>query len=308
MTTVNDTAENRKKCLCPECPSYPRDCRGEILFCALGKSECDIKAGGCNCSICPVYYENGLTGLYYCDKEEVGAGKTLIRKKRSYEDDSFYRAIMDIKDMAALGESVICAMGSMKKLPFSLDDLHFIPAQVDRIPLNREDEVGTSVCIGPDAKKPLYVSSPIMISGMSFGAVSKNVKLVIAQAASRLKIAFNSGEGGILEDCINIGKDYLIAQYATGRFGINEDMLKQIAAIEIRFGEGAYPGKGSYLPAGKVTPEIAKIRGLNSGDPAYSPARHSDMTTPFELKEKVRWLRDMTGVPVGAKLGCGNIE
>jgi glutamate synthase domain-containing protein 2 len=123
-----------------------------------------------------------------------------------------------------------------------------------------------------------------------------------------LKIAFNSGEGGILEDCINIGKDYLIAQYATGRFGINEDMLKQVAAIEIRFGEGAYPGKGSYLPASKVTPEIAKIRGLNSGEAAYSPARHSDMTTPFELKEKVRWLRDMTDVPVGAKLGCGNIE
>ncbi len=232
-----------------------------------------------------------------------------MRKKRSYEDDSFYRTIVNIKDMASRGESVVCAMGSIKKLPFSLDDLHFIPAQVDRIPLNREEEVNTGVCIGPAARKPLNVLSPILISGMSFGAVSKNVRLVIAQVASKLKIAFNSGEGGVLEEEINIAKDYLIAQYATGRFGINENMLKQVAAIEIRFGEGAYPGKGSYLPASKVTPEIAKIRGLKSGEAAYSPAHHADITTPQELKEKINWLRNMTdGIPIGAKLGCGNIE
>lgn len=144
---------------------------------------------------------------------------------------------------------------------------------------------------------------------MSFGAVSKNVRLVIAQVASNLKIAFNSGEGGILDDELSTARDYLIAQYATGRFGINEDMLKHAAAIEIRFGEGAYPGKGSYLPASKVTPEIAKIRGLRSGEAAYSPAHHTDITTTQELKEKVSWLRDLTGgIPIGAKLGCGNVE
>jgi glutamate synthase domain-containing protein 2 len=86
-------------------------------------------------------------------------------------------------------------------------------------------------------------------------------------------------------------------------------MLKQVAAVEIRFGEGAYPGKGSYLPASKVTPEIAKIRGLKSGEAAYSPAHHADITTPQELKEKVKWLRNLAdGIPIGAKLGCGNVE
>ncbi len=232
-----------------------------------------------------------------------------MRKRRSDEDDSFYKTIVNIKDMAAKGESVVCAMGSLKKLPISLDDLHFIPAQVDRVPLNREDAVNTAVCIGPAAKRPLKVSSPIMISGMSFGAVSKNVRLVIAQVASKLKIAFNSGEGGVLDDELNIAQDCLIAQYATGRFGINENILKHVAAVEIRFGEGAYPGKGSYLPASKVTPEIAKIRGLKIGEAAYSPAHHADITTPQELKEKVSWLRDLTdGIPIGAKLSCGNIE
>ncbi|CAG1005970.1 methylamine---glutamate N-methyltransferase subunit C [Methanosarcinales archaeon] len=309
MMIVQNTPENRKNCLCPECPSYPHDCEAEILYCSMGKSICDIKASGCTCSLCSVYFENKLTGLYFCDKEEVGASNTLMRKKRSWEDGSFYRTIADIKDMAAMGESVVAAMGSLKKLPLSLDDLHFIPAQVGSIPLNKEDEVNTGLCIGPEAGRPLKVSSPILISGMSFGAVSKNVRLVIAQVASKLKLAFNSGEGGVLEESLKIAKDYLIAQYSTGRFGINENMLKQVAAVEIRFGEGAYPGKGSYLPASKVTPEIAKIRGLKSGEAAYSPAHHADITTPQELKEKVKWLRNLTdGIPIGAKLGCGNVE
>ena len=232
-----------------------------------------------------------------------------MRKKRSDEEISFYQTVVDIKDMAAIRKSVIRSMGSLKKLPFSLDDLHFIPAQVYRIPLNREDKVNTVVNIGHNAKKPLKISSPIMISGMSYGATSKNVKLIIAHVAPKLKIAFNSGEGGILDEELNTASDYLICQYATGRFGIDEKILKQVAAVEIRFGQGAYPGKGSYLPATKMPPEVARIRGLRGREAAYSPAHHYDMTNPQEIKEKVSWLREVTeGVPIGAKIGCGNVE
>ena len=306
---VQNSEENRKHCICFNCPSYPHDCKGEVLYCATGKSNCDIEVKGCICTICPVYHENNLKGLYFCDKEEVGESKTLMRTKRSGEEDSFYQTVMDIRDMAATGNSVVRSMGSLKRLPFSLDDLHFIPAQVDKIPLNREDEVNTEICIGPNAKKPLTISSPIMISGMSYGATSKNVKLVIAQVATNLKIAFNSGEGGIREEELTVASDFLIGQYATGRFGVDEKMLKRVAAVEIRFGQGAYPGKGSYLPASKMTPDIAKVRGLNGGEAAYSPAHHHDMTNPHEIKEKVSWLRTVTGgVPIGAKIGCGTIE
>ncbi len=307
---VEDTKENREKCLCPDCPSYPHDCKGEILYCGLGKSDCDIKARGCNCSNCPIYYEYKLDGLFYCDKEEgIGSSNFMMRKKRSNEDSSFYQSIVNIKDIANTGESIPCSMGSLKKLPFSLDDLHFVPAQVDRIPLNRNEEVNTRIIIGSGSRKPLRASTPIMITGMSFGAVSKNVRQVIALIAAQLKMAFNSGEGGILEDEIKIAKDFYIGQYATGRFGVGEELLKNVAAVEIRFGQGAYPGKGSYLPASKMTPEVAKARGLKRGEAAYSPAHHPDMTTPQQIKDKVSWLRDITGgVPIGAKMGCGNVE
>src|SRR4030043_200265 len=233
-----------------------------------------------------------------------------MRKKKSNEDEEFYQTVSDIKTIAETGESIVRPMGSLKKpgCALSFDNLHFVPAQVAKIPLDREEKVNTEVVIGPAAKKPLKVSSPIMITGMSFGATSKNVHLVISRVAKDLKIAFNSGEGGILEEEYK-AKEFLIGQYATGRFGVNEDVIKKVAAVEIRFGQGAYPGKGSYLPAKKMTEEGANLRGLKTGEPAYSPAPHHDRKTPEEIKNKIDWLREITGgVPIGAKIGCGNIE
>jgi len=253
--TVANTEENKMKCICPGCPSYPYLCEGELLFCATGKSGCAIDINGCICYSCPIYSDNNLIGLYFCDKERVDESKSLIRRKRHDESEAFFSSMVEIKDIAKTGKSVIGSMGSLKKLPFSLSDLHFVPAQVAKIPLTREDNVNTEVLIGPKSKKPMKVSSPILISRMSFGAVSKNVRLIICATANELKIGFNSGEGGILKE--ELGSDYLIGQYSTGRFGIMEELLSNFSAIEIRFGQGAYPGKGSFLPSKKMTLEIA---------------------------------------------------
>ena len=130
------------------------------------------------------------------------------------------------------------------------------------IPLNLEDHVNTEISIGVKATKPLTIKSPIMISGLSYGAVSKITRLVISETASKLKIGFNSGEGGVLTEEIEDNIGNIIVQYSTGRFGVDEKILKNAGAIEIRFGQGAYPGKGSYLPAEKMTAEIAEKRGL----------------------------------------------
>lgn len=307
-TAVENSEANRKKCICRKCPSYPEGCSGELLYCSIGKSKCDIGARGCICDGCPVYFENDLEGLYFCDKEAVGNSGYVMRKKRTGEDPDSYSEIADIKDTAETGKPGVLSMGSQKRMPFSFSDIHFVPAQVSKIPLDKEESVGTSVIIGPSAKKPLRLNSPIIISGMSFGATSKNVKLAISKVAKELGIGFNSGEGGILDEDYD-AKEFLIAQYATGRFGIDEQVLKSVAAVEIRFGQGAYPGKGSYLPAKKMTPEVSRIRGLKGGEAAYSPAHHHDMTTPEEIAVKIGWLKEMTGgVPIGAKIGCGNVE
>ena len=108
---------------------------------------------------------------------------------------------------------------------------------------------------------------------------------------------------------MEVASSQLIVQYSTGRFGLTENILKKASAVEIRFGQGAYPGKGSYLPSEKITPEVAQVRNLEKGEGAYSPAHHPDMKNPHEIKDKVEWIKKITdGVPVGAKIGCGNVE
>jgi len=79
--------------------------------------------------------------------------------------------------------------------------------------------------------------------------------------------------------------------------------------VEIRFGQGAYPGKGSYLPAEKITEEIAQVRELKPGEDSYSPAHHQDITSHQDVEEKIREIRTISdGVPVGAKIGCGDVR
>jgi hypothetical protein len=58
-----------------------------------------------------------------------------------------------------------------------------------------------------------------------------------------------------------------------------------------------------------MTEEATEIRGLKEGEDAYSPAHHADMVTAKQIRDKVNWLKRLIeGVPVDAKIGCGNIE
>lgn len=232
-----------------------------------------------------------------------------MNKKGLDEKEEFNLAMVEIGNLADKGVSTLCSMGSLKKMPFSLNDLHFVPAQVFKIPLNSNEEVNTRVVIGPEAKKPLEVSSPILFSGMSYGTVSRNVRLVLAKVASKLNLGLNSGEDIVLSEELDIVSRNLIVQYSTGRHGTTEEILKKSSAVEIRFGQGAYPGWESLLPAEKVSPEVAKLMELKEGEDAYSPAHHPDIRNEDELEEKIRWLREFTdGKPIGAKIGCGNVE
>jgi glutamate synthase domain-containing protein 2 len=232
-----------------------------------------------------------------------------MTKKGLDEKEEVYSKMAEIINVADKGVSMLCSMGSPKKMPFSLDDLHFVPAQVSKIPLNTNEEASIKAVVGPEAKKPLKVSSPIMFSGMSYGAVSKNVRIVLAKVASKLNLGVNSGEDIVLPEELDIASKNLIVQYSTGRIRITEEILKKSSAVEIRFGQGAFPGWESLLPVEKVPPEVAKLMELKEGEAVLTPAHHPDIRNEEELKEKVSLLKELTdGVPVGAKIGCGNVE
>jgi glutamate synthase domain-containing protein 2 len=190
----------------------------------------------------------------------------------------------------------------------SFDDLVFVPAQLATRPLDYfREEIETETVIGKKCERPLRLKIPILISAMSFGSVSREVKIALAKASSVLGTATNTGEGGMLPE-ERANAKLLIAQYASGRFGVDDVYVKKADAIEIKIGQGAKIGMGGMLPKEKVTEEIAKIRRVASGRDIHSPAAHRDIKTAADLKKKVGWLRELNGGPIIIKIGAGQIE
>ena len=170
---------------------------------------------------------------------------------------------------------------------------------------------------GPDCIKP-YMASPLNISAMSYGALSKNAIMSLNKGAKIGGFSHNTGEGSMSPYHLKHGGD-IVWQIGTGYFGcrddegnFNPDTFKENAArdvvkmIEIKLSQGAKPGHGGILPAAKLTEEIAKIRHVPMGSDVVSPPAHSSFSNPKELLGFVKQLRELSGgKPVGFKLCIG---
>lgn len=213
----------------------------------------------------------------------------------------------DIHAMATTGKSIIEPMQSRKPV-ISWDDILIQGAQLAKIPLNKDENVQTTTIIGPRAAQPLVIETPIYISHMSFGALSKEAKTALARGSKAMRTAIGSGEGGILAESRANAYKYIF-EYVPNRYSVNDENLRNADAIEIKFGQSAKPGMGGHLPGAKVTSEIAAIRGFTEGSDIISPAHYEDIQTREQLKEKVRWLREISdGRPIGIKFAAGHIE
>jgi len=214
-----------------------------------------------------------------------------------------------IQREAATGQAIVRGTGARRYVP-SFDDLVILSAQVSRPPIDHYREpCETKVVIGGRfAEEPLELKIPIFIGAMSFGAVSKEVKMALAKGASAVGTAVNTGEGGLLPEERKLAKT-LIVQYASGRFGVSAKYLQSADAIEIKIGQGAKAGQGGLLLAEKVTADIASVRGVPEGVDLISPARHMDIVGPEDLKMKIQQLREITDwrVPIMVKFSPGRI-
>ena len=173
-----------------------------------------------------------------------------------------------------------------------------------------------SVVIGPDCKYPFEAQSVFNISGMSYGAISKAAVRALSKGAGAAGIWMNTGEGGISPYHIE-GNCDLIYQIGTAKYGVrdeqgnlNDDKLRSVAkhvkAFEIKLSQGAKPGRGGVLPGGKVTAEIAEIRGIPEGQVSSSPNRHKEIRSADDLLDMINRVRDVTGKPVGFKSVLGS--
>lgn len=212
-----------------------------------------------------------------------------------------------IHEMAVGGRPIIEPMGT--RLPvLSWNDILILGAQLNPPPLDEHAPVNLATVIGKKAKKPMVIGMPVYVSHMSFGALSKEIKLALAKGSAMVKTAMCSGEGGILPEERDASYRYIF-EYVPNLYSVTDDNLKWADAIEIKIGQGTKPGMGGHLPGAKVTAEIAKIRNKPEGQDIISPSHFPNLTNKENLKEMVSWLREASeGRPIGIKIAAGHIE
>jgi methylamine---glutamate N-methyltransferase subunit C len=200
------------------------------------------------------------------------------------------------------------AMGvSRDELP-KWDDIQFVTAQLARLPRLDDQPVGTEVCIGPNADKPLWLDIPIFVSDMSFGALSPEAKVALARGAQLAGTGICSGEGGMLPEEQSENSRYFY-ELASARFGWNLDVLQKVQAFHFKCGQGAKTGTGGHLPGDKVVGRIAEVRGLPEGTPAISPSRFPDWESVDDFRHFADEVRERSGgIPIGVKLSAQHIE
>lgn len=172
---------------------------------------------------------------------------------------------------------------------------------------------------GPGAcRTPFFGASFFNISGMSYGALSHAAVSALSRGAKQAGVWLATGEGGLAPYHLEGGCD-IVMQMGTAKYGVrdalgnlSEDRLRELAAheqvrmFEVKLAQGAKPGKGGILPGIKVTPEIAKIRGIPVGEDSISPNRHHDIGNVMELGAFIDRVRRVTGKPVGVKFVVGD--
>ncbi|MEQ1580973.1 MAG: FMN-binding glutamate synthase family protein [Steroidobacteraceae bacterium] len=226
------------------------------------------------------------------------------------ESASFDSSVIHyIQHASATGLYEIRGLGAKRKLPH-FDDLSFLGASMSRYPLEgyREKCTTTTLLGTRFAKKPVELAIPITIAGMSFGALSANVKEALGRAATEMGTSTTTGDGGMTQEERQSSKT-LIYQCLPSRYGFNPDDLRKADAIEVVIGQGAKPGGGGMLLGQKISPRVAKMRTLPEGIDQRSACRHPDWTGPDDLAIKIKELREITDwqKPIYVKVGATRV-
>ncbi len=170
------------------------------------------------------------------------------------------------------------------------------------------------------AKEPYVLTRPMMISAMSYGALGEHAVRALARGAARAGVVMNTGEGGYPKYHLMEEAD-LIFQMGTAKFGVRDedgnleerallDLIAhpQIKLVEIKFSQGAKPGKGGLLPREKVTPEIAELRKVPMDRDIVSPPYHKECVDMSSTVGFIGKIQSLVPVPVGIKMCVGSFH
>ncbi|NKB69901.1 MAG: Rieske 2Fe-2S domain-containing protein [Candidatus Latescibacteria bacterium] len=260
----------------------------------------------------------------YVDEDEVQAWEK--EHPQAYKRDEYLGLYADdngtdaepfndyIKELSQHGLKALGHHGNVSAMGIPLtelprtDDIQLLTGQFARKPLLDDAPVATDTLIGPLAAKPLQLDIPVFVSDMSFGALSEEAKVALAQGAELAGTGICSGEGGMLPEEQAANSRYFY-ELASGYFGWSLEKAALCQAFHFKGGQGAKTGTGGHLPGSKVQGKIAQVRGLAEGTPAISPSTFPDLHTAADYREIADQVRQASGgIPIGLKMSAQHIE
>lgn len=264
-------------------------------------------------ALCLCKYSNNLP---YCDGShknlpDEAEKKADTRQEQQTASDSIQREIRWLSEQKEVSGGFHGEMVSMgvpvEELP-KWNDIQILVGQLAKKPLPEDTEVSTELVIGSKTAKPLTLKTPIFVSDMSFGALSRESKIALSKGAALAGTGICSGEGGMMPEEQQANDRYLY-ELASAKFGYDESVLSKVQAFHFKAGQAAKTGIGGHLPAEKITDEVAEVRKIATGKDAISPPTFPDLSTPDDFKQFADQVRKVSGgIPVGMKLSANHLE
>lgn len=179
------------------------------------------------------------------------------------------------------------------------------PVQLFKLPTESTKDISMNVIIGKNAKKPLNLATPIMITGMSYGAsLHLNAKIALAKGAAAVGTATNTGESSVSDE-EREAAHYLIGQY--NRYNILRDHedLSKLDAIEIQFGQGAWGGAiEKTISSDQIGDHLRETWKLGEGQDAFRTARFPNENSESDIINIINELKGEYDIPVGVKIAA----
>lgn len=214
------------------------------------------------------------------------------------------RAVIEAGIRAQTAQPLSRPMGSPLRLS-PWEQLLLNPRQLFQLPTPDDTRIETSVTIGPQAQKPLVLSMPILITGMSYGgSLNLPLKIALAQGASRAGTSTNTGESAVSKEERGAAK-FLIGQYNRGGWLNTPEQLKQVDAIEVQLGQGAWGGAvASSVSEDTMDEHLRALWKVDEGGSTGKKSRLPNVNTPQDIINLINQLKKDYPVPVGIKIAA----
>lgn len=200
-------------------------------------------------------------------------------------------------------------IGSDRPFPH-FDGLLFIPAPLPKAAKSSSVRVDLHTVLGRRTRRPMSISMPVMVTAMGYGvALSKAFSLAIAKGTAQVGTAFNTGQGPVLPEHRTFAHR-MVVQYHGASWRPSEDALRQADMVEIRFGQGANAGCGTYVETAPLPSDVLADFGVNPDDPPqrlHIPPGIPGVSRTGDLKHLVDDLRRLSnGAPIALKMAAGH--